>query len=373
MAAGGMAVTGPALATGGVTATGGMMGTGGAMATGSVTTTGGTVGTGGTLATGGVAATGGTVSAGGVMATGGMTTTGGTLSTGGMTATGGMTTTGGSTATGGVTTTGGTVGTVGTGGAGATGGHGTGGAASTGTTCPTPEEETFSFFLMSLEAVQRESGSPDGFGGDLGGLAGADAICQRVAEYVSPCQSSKVWHAFLSTSTEDAIDRIGQGPWYDRVGRLFANNITELLNDRPISADPAIIDDFPNEYGIPNRNPDGTGDVDNHEILTGSGEDGRLYTQAATTGGMMDGTSCGDGEEWTIEKATCWDWTSSEPQGCPRVGHSWPREMSGVNWISVWNEGGCAPGGVLEDVMDNSRRVGAWGGYGGWYCFAVTP
>jgi hypothetical protein len=248
---------------------------------------------------------------------------------------------------------------------------------SSGTTCSTTEEELFSFFLISLEAVQRESGSADGFGGDLGGLSGADAICQRVAEYVSPCQVNKSWVAFLSTSTVNAIDRIGQGPWHDRQGRLLANEISELLNDRPIHADPLIIDDLPNEYGIPNWNPDGTGDVDNHEILTGSGTDGRLYNQSGGGGFDMDST-CGDNEQWTADKATCWDWTSSQPEGCPRVGHSWPA-LSGENWISVWNEGGCAPGGVLVsdgpsgDGPDGTRRVGSAGGYGGWYCFAVRP
>ena len=115
--------------------------------------------------------------------------------------------------------------------------------------------------------------------------------------------------------------------------------------------------------------------VDNHQTLTGSGIDGRLYKQQAGTGGRSSASmACGMGEEWTPEKATCWDWTNKEPQGCPRVGHSWPRQGSGINWISVWNEAGCAPGGVLEDVFpmgETVRNVGSFGGYGGWYCFAV--
>jgi len=242
--------------------------------------------------------------------------------------------------------------------------------------CPTPEEDLFSFFVISHDATIRESGSPDGFGGDLGGITGADAICQRVAEYSSPCQVNKVWHAFLSTTKEDAIDRIGKGPWHDRLGRLLANELSELLNDRPPNAAPEIIDDFPNEDGVPNMAPHGEF-VDNHQILTGTGTNGRLYTQdpMAGAGGRSGGqAACGDGEEWTPEKATCWDWTSKEEQGCPRVGHSWPRQGSGINWISVWNEGGCAPGGRLVDefpIRDGTRRVGVSGGYGGWYCFAV--
>lgn len=243
--------------------------------------------------------------------------------------------------------------------------------------CPTPEEDIFSFFLTSREALVALARNEDGFGGALGGLEGADRLCQTIAESVSSCQKHRVWRAFLSTSTEDAIDRIGPGPWYDRVGRLLANNLQELLQDRPLNADPLIKSDLPNEHGVPNHNPTATpgGEVDNHEILTGSGTDGRKYFQHADTWGL--GTACGAEETWSIQAATCWDWTSNRPEGCPRVGHSWPAPMSGANWISVWNEGGCAPGGVLTNDAtatggpDGTRRVGSAGGYGGFYCFGL--
>jgi hypothetical protein len=241
--------------------------------------------------------------------------------------------------------------------------------------CPTSEEQKFSFFLMSLKAIRRESGSADGFGGNLGGISGADAICQRVAETSSACQKGKVWRAFLSTTKEHAIDRIGKGPWHDRLGRLVASTLDDLAQERPVGAHALIINDLPNEDGVPNRNPDGTGNVDNHQTLTGSGVDGKLY-QPGDAGGPRWGTACGpDGETWTPEKATCWDWTSAEPAGCPRVGHSWPRQGSGLHWISVGNEGGCAAGVAIEERggLDGTRRVGSAGGYGGFYCFAVTP
>lgn len=242
--------------------------------------------------------------------------------------------------------------------------------------CETEEEEKFSFFLISYEAIIRESGKMEGFGGNLGGISGADDICRRVALTSSKCAGNKTWHAFLSTTKEDAIDRIGEGPWHDRLGRVFALRREDLIADRPTSADPAIIDDLPNEFGVPNHDPDGTGLVDNHQTLTGSGTDGRLYEQAEGSGMPMQGggpfgggmTQCNDGG-WSPEKATCWDWTRAEG-GCPRVGHSWPRQGSGINWISVWNEGGCAAGVTLDDrTAPDMMSVGSFGGYGGWYCF----
>jgi hypothetical protein len=258
--------------------------------------------------------------------------------------------------------------------------------------CPTANEGKFSFFLISNKALIREGGADASgmfskLGGNLGGIQGADGICQRVAEFVSPCQKNKVWRAFLSTTTVGAIDRIGTGPWYDRNGRRWASSLAALMADRPSDADPAIKNDPPNEEGVPNHNPDGTGQVDNHEILTGTGTNGRVHQQSATGG---NGSSqCGrdvggtGAAAWSADRATCWNWTRNTPEGCPRVGRSWctnpsctpPGSGSGTNWMSVWNEGGCAPGGTLAQTggLDGTRRVGSAGGYGGFYCFAVMP
>lgn len=240
--------------------------------------------------------------------------------------------------------------------------------------------ENFSFFVTSLKAMQELSQNPLGFGGDLrfgetgpgAGLRGADKICATIAEKSMPGSAKKQWRAFLSAvAGEDgkqvnAIDRVGEGPWYDRLGRLFANTKGDLLHDRPLGADPAIKDDFPNENGVPNKQPDPTKpEEDNHHMLTGSNAQGTLFNATST----------------------CLDWTASkgEPvtEGKPRVGLSFPRmggPMGGMgtsaNWISSLNETGCAPGVNLlpsgppgpEDV-----DVGNGGGYGGIYCFALTP
>ncbi len=220
--------------------------------------------------------------------------------------------------------------------------------------------EPFSFFVTSLEAMRDLSGSQDGFGGDLGGLDGADSICQQIA--TAQGFGNKTWRAFLSAVSGpggqpvNAIDRIGSGPWYDRLGRLVANDIDGLLNTRP-DGDPSIVDDLPDEYG---RTLSQFGD--NHDVLTASNEQGRLAS--------------------TDLAFTCQDWTSTEtdvgsfPDGHsgPMCGHAWPA-MSGQNWMRAHNVPGCAPGVNL--VQDGGGQgtdiVGGAGGYGGIYCFALTP
>ncbi|HKU41474.1 MAG TPA: hypothetical protein VJR89_25130 [Polyangiales bacterium] len=161
------------------------------------------------------------------------------------------------------------------------------------------EVDRFSFFVTSWAALQRLSKSPNGFGGDLrygeaDGLRGADEICREIAEASLAGSGKKTWRAFLSVTKGadgdpvNAIDRVGEGPWYDRQGRLLAQNKTALAMVRPQGADAAIINDFPNEDGIPNHAPDGML-VDNHDMLTGTNETRKLFST-----------------DW---KYTCHDWT----------------------------------------------------------------
>ena len=336
--------------------------------------------------------------------------------------------------TGGLTGTGET--TAGSGGVVGSGGNkaGTG-----GTTASTSTQTKFSFFVTSYAALQKIAGNTKGLGGDLrhgetgagAGLRGADKICTEIAESSLAGAGTKTWRAFLSATADEsgkqvnAIERIGSGPWYDRIGRLFANNLNELYYDRPQNADAAIKNDFPNESGTTNQNPDKTGDVDNHDVLTGSNAQGQLYSATAT----------------------CKDWTVADgaaSNGRPRVGHSWPTggalgcsdsssggdasmggglpsmdggfpgmgggfpgmdggipwmdggipwmddggpsmgggdpSMGGgdgsmCHWISSLDESGCAPGVNLiqNGGPGNDGTVGSGGGYGGFYCFALTP
>jgi hypothetical protein len=261
------------------------------------------------------------------------------------------------------TSAGGTGGTGPTG----TGGNGPGPDASNGDVMPPTDLPKFSFFVTSLEAMRKLSGNQQGFGGDLtfgkaDGLSGADEICRQTAELGMTGAGQKQWRAFLSTTTGGAnggpvhaIDRLGNGPWYDRLGRLVAMTKADLLNTRPKGADPAIINDLPNEHGVPNHAPDpGKGQVDNHDMLTGTNAQGMLY--------RMDKAS------------TCNDWTSKAASGKPWCGHAWPRRGSGENWMSALAEGGCAPGvNLIEMGGPSDPNVGSGGGYGGIYCFASTP
>jgi hypothetical protein len=288
---------------------------------------------------------------------------------GGGDATGGAVATGGKTGTGGAVGTGGAM--TGTGGsplepdAGVT-------APDSGTIKDTASagpdlgaQPKFSFFITSLVAMRRLSKSQNGFGGDLryntpDGLTGADKICTEVAESQRAGAGAKEWHAFLSVSKGpdgmpvNAIDRIGEGPWYDFMGRLVAMNKAALMNTRPMGADPAILNDLPNEFGIPNHKPDlGMPAVDNHHVLTGSDMSGHFYSAAST----------------------CKDWTALTGAGRPRIGFSWI--AGGRNhWISGQDEGGCGAGvnvGETGGSDPSNPIVGSGGGYGGIYCFARVP
>ncbi|ATB27871.1 hypothetical protein [Melittangium boletus] len=223
----------------------------------------------------------------------------------------------------------------------------------------------FSFFVTSIEAMRQLSGSANGFGGDLRfgeatGLEGADKICRTIAEMSLPGAGQKTWRAFLSASTGgpdgapiNAIDRIGEGPWYDRLGRLVAQNKAGLLSATRPAGNSAIKNDLPNETGTPNRQG-----VDNHDVLTGSSKQGTFSGTQANT---------------------CNDWTSAVGStGKPMCGHSWPRSGStgnGSNWLSDHTVPGCAPGVNLSNSGGGGggSTVGGSGGYGAIYCFALNP
>jgi len=264
---------------------------------------------------------------------------------------------------------------------GSTGGDASVSAGDGGTTNPATLDK-FSFFVTSQASIVKLSGAADGFGGDLrygetgtgAGIRGADKICEAIAEMSMPGSSAKQWRAFLSASTGGASggalharDRIGSGPWYDRQGRLVGNTLADLIGAiRPTAAAAEIAKDLPNETGTQNHNP-GNGQVDNHDTLTGSDANGRYVSGSSTC------------EDWTTAPVK----TSGGGRaggGGPSVGHSWPRNGDVSNagsghWLLAHTAGGCAKGFNTSDAsaMDGTNSVGSGGGYGGFYCFALTP
>jgi hypothetical protein len=216
----------------------------------------------------------------------------------------------------------------------------------------------FSFFYTSLDAMRRLSGNPNGFGGDLRfgmptGIEGADKICQTIATEVG--FGAKTWRAFLSATrgpdgrTVHAIDRIGEGPWYDRKGRLIARDRLGLLGaDRPVG-DADTVNDLPDETG------QGTSVLGStYDAITGTNRAGQLYL--------------------TDPRNTCMDWTNKSLEAVVIMcGHAWLGTGVG-HWIEAHGARSCVPGVNLQsNGTSDGSSIGAGGGWGGFYCFALTP
>ena len=118
-----------------------------------------------------------------------------------------------------------------------------------------------------------------GRGADLGGLAGADAHCRKLAAAVGAGDGS--WHAYLSANEAggqpavSARDRIGSGPWYNAKGVQVATSVANLHGaTNGLSKTGSL-----NERG---EVVNGRGDTPNrHDILTGSQLDGTAFPGSA--------------------------------------------------------------------------------------------
>src|SRR5437868_11211455 len=89
-----------------------------------------------------------------------------------------------------------------------------------GLSASTQAQNNMTFFVTS---------APIGKGGDLGGLAGADAHCQQLAQAAGA--GGKTWHAYLSTQGNGRVsakDRIGRGPWQNAKGQVIAKDVNDL-------------------------------------------------------------------------------------------------------------------------------------------------
>jgi hypothetical protein len=176
-----------------------------------------------------------------------------------------------------------------------------------------------------------------GKGADLGGLAGADRLCQTLAAAAGA--GSRTWRAYLSTQGAGAVnarDRIGPGPWQNAKGMVIAKSVDELHGANNLTKQTAL-----SEKG---EMVNGRGDSPNrHDILTGSTPDGRA--------------PAGD------QDMTCGNWTKSG-DGAAIVGHHDRLGLSDTEAARSWNSSHPSRG-CSQDALRGS------GGDGLIYCFAL--
>lgn len=178
-----------------------------------------------------------------------------------------------------------------------------------------------------------------GDGGNLGGLAGADAHCQALAEDAGA--GHRTWRAYLSTQGEGAVnarDRIGSGPWANANGLVMATGVDNLHYDNSNFNWQYTLDENGNQFA---SRIDGDPDFTEHDVLTGS---------------QLDGTAFPPGED-----QTCSNWTSNG-EGSARVGHADRYSFSTPG--SSWNSSHGTPGCSQEALV-------SVGGAGLLYCFAI--
>jgi hypothetical protein len=190
------------------------------------------------------------------------------------------------------------------------------------------QQSDMSFFVTS---------EGPGKGADLGGLAGADAQCKKLAQGAGA--GAKTWHAYLSTQGAGAVnarDRIGHGPWKNAKGVVVAKDVAELHGANHLTKETALTE----KGSVVN----GRGDTPNmHDLLTGSQPDGTAFTDA--------------------EDHTCKNWTSSS-DGTAMLGHSDRMGLRDDDASRSWNASHPSRGCSQENLKST-------GGNGLFYCFAA--
>ncbi|MEE4211134.1 MAG: hypothetical protein V2I43_17940 [Parvularcula sp.] len=195
-----------------------------------------------------------------------------------------------------------------------------------------------SFFVTSVGRL----------GGDLGGLAGADAHCRSLAEKAG--LENRDWRAYLSTQSQNerktvnARDRIGKGPWFNVERVMIARDLAHLHGDTVALAREGNLVSQSSALTELGERVGGKGDPElRHDILTGSTATGHAFP-------LKD----------TYDR-TCRNWTYSGPDGSAQVGHS-DRDTVGlsISWNAAHQTVGCG--------MEQLR---ATGGDGLFYCFAA--
>jgi len=194
-----------------------------------------------------------------------------------------------------------------------------------------PQAPNMSFFITSVGS---------GKGGDLGGLAGADAHCQTLANAAGA--GNKAWRAYLSgpetpaAKGVNARDRIGKGPWQNAKGEVIATSVEDLHSaNNKLGAETSLTERGTRVSGFgytPNY----------HDALTGSQADGTAYP------GNIN--------------MTCNNWVSSE-FGKAALGHIDRRGGADNEFQRSWNATHQSRGCSQADLV-------ATGGNGLFYCFA---
>jgi hypothetical protein len=182
-----------------------------------------------------------------------------------------------------------------------------------------------------------------GKGGDLGGLAGADAHCAKLAAAAG--STGKTWRAYLSTQGSGAVnakDRIGRGPWQNAKGVTVAKDVADL-------------------HGASNNLTKQTSLSEKGEVINGRGDTPNRHD--ALTGSQPDGTAFSGSDD-----RTCGNWSSST-SGAAMVGHIDRIGLDESAPAKSWNSShpSRGPGGGCTQADFKST-----GGDGLFYCFAAN-
>jgi hypothetical protein len=200
-----------------------------------------------------------------------------------------------------------------------------------------PGAKNMTFFVTSVGS---------GKGGDLGGLEGADAYCQKLAESVGA--GNRTWRAYLSTQAPkladpnfvNARDRIGPGPWHNFNGELIARNVEELHSSTNNLTKLTALDEKGQMVNGRTERPN------KHDILTGSRPDGTAFPGAP------------------FPDMTCGNWTKSGNDGSAMTGHHDRAGPLDAAWATSWNS-------AHPTLGCSQERVRPTGGDGLFYCFAA--
>ncbi|MCK1745528.1 lectin [Bradyrhizobium sp. 139] len=212
------------------------------------------------------------------------------------------------------------------------------------------------FALASLAAPSAQAQSAEttffvtsngpGKGADLGGLEGADAQCQKLAQ--AGGAGTKTWRAYLSTQAADgkpavnARDRIGKGPWQNAKGAVIAKDVADL-------------------HGAANNLTKQTALSEKGEVINGRGDTPNRHD--ILTGSQADGTAFSAGDD-----KTCKNWTSST-QGAAVVGHADRQGLRDDEPSKSWNSSHPSRG---PDGGCSQADLKSTGGDGLLYCFAAN-